>query len=216
MSHPFQGIDPFSSTAPNPGYGQWTDGISTDDGDNRDAASANLNAEAAHNRTNWLRYRMINQLEGGIYVSTQPIILQNPWKTLNRFERVGTAAWEAQRAPLHINSGGGNLTCTDSDTWIVDQVTDGATHTYTFVVPGSNVPPLYKFRVRQQTTGATYANNGAVRFNLVNTTHYVFQFGIGNVLPFQPASVDVEYNSATGHFVVCGAFDPVGGIVTYP
>ena len=60
MAHTFLGIDSFSSTPASSGHGVWTDGTSTDDNDARDAASANLNAEAALNRFNWCRWHMIN------------------------------------------------------------------------------------------------------------------------------------------------------------
>ncbi len=65
MSHTFKGIDPFLVTTPLANKGQWTNGTSADDGDSRDAASAMLTAEAAINRTNWLRWRSVNGLEDG-------------------------------------------------------------------------------------------------------------------------------------------------------
>lgn len=80
MAHTFLGIDSFSSTPASSGHGVWTDGTSTDDNDARDAASANLNAEAAINRSNWCRWHMINWIDGGTYTATTTISTANNWR----------------------------------------------------------------------------------------------------------------------------------------
>lgn len=69
MTHPFTGIDPITTPTAVSGYGQWTNGTSTDDFDERDAALANLNAEAAHNKCQWLAHRTPDWISGG----TQPV-----------------------------------------------------------------------------------------------------------------------------------------------
>ncbi|MFT3773019.1 MAG: hypothetical protein QM820_47150 [Minicystis sp.] len=87
MAHTYYGIDPISTPVANPGFGSWTGGTSTDDGDKRDAASANLNAEAALNRSNWLGWRTINIVDGGTYSYTPGITLANvfTWNGFHTF-----------------------------------------------------------------------------------------------------------------------------------
>jgi hypothetical protein len=65
MAHVFDGIDPIAITPPSAGNGEWTDAEVADDNDERDAASAMLAAEAAINRTNWLRHHSVNGIDGG-------------------------------------------------------------------------------------------------------------------------------------------------------
>jgi hypothetical protein len=215
MSHSFPGIDPFTTTAALPGYGAWTDAEPVDDGDDRDAAGANNSGEAAINRTNYLRWRYINQLEGGAYTSTQPISIANPWTTTGRFVRVGPLAWEGTRVQTIGGNGSGNVTMTDADMFIVTAATDGATHVFTFVppTPSGVVPARYRFSVRLYSDAINPpSNNGTIKFNNYatgGTPFYLFQFpnGAGGISYVAPG-VDLEYIAATGKLIVIGICDP--------
>lgn len=82
MAHTYLGVDEPSAIIPGSptfGYGVFPIPTVTDDQDDRDAASANLAAEADTDRSNFLAWRMINIIEGGIYVFTALISTFNNW-----------------------------------------------------------------------------------------------------------------------------------------
>ena len=82
MAHPYLGVDEPSAIIPGSptfGYGAFPTPTVTDDQDDRDAASADLGVEADTDRTNFLAWRMINIIEGGVYLFTSLISTFNNW-----------------------------------------------------------------------------------------------------------------------------------------
>ena len=81
MAHTYDGVDPPGSpiipTSPTANKGVWPTAQLTDDADERDAASAMQGIEAAHDKGNFLAWRMINIIEGGTYGFTSAISLSN-------------------------------------------------------------------------------------------------------------------------------------------
>lgn len=105
MSHTYPGVDDPSAIipgSPTAGYGVFPLPTVTDDQDNRDAASANLAAEADTDRINFLAWRMINIIEGGIYNFVAVI------STLNAWIFRGSATFRTG-AVLHMDSGSSTL-----------------------------------------------------------------------------------------------------------
>jgi hypothetical protein len=105
MAHTYPGVDEPSSIipgSPTAGYGVFPLPTVTDDQDNRDAASANLAAEADTDRINFLAWRMLNIIEGGVYGFTAVV------STLNAWIFRGSATFRTG-AVLHMDSGSSTL-----------------------------------------------------------------------------------------------------------
>jgi hypothetical protein len=105
MAHTYPGVDEPSSiipVSPTAGYGVFPLPTVTDDQDNRDAASANLAAEADTDRINFLAWRMLNIIEGGIYGFAATV------STLNAWIFRGSATFRSG-ASLHMDSGSTTL-----------------------------------------------------------------------------------------------------------
>jgi hypothetical protein len=105
MAHTYPGVDEPSSiipVSPTAGYGVFPLPTVTDDQDNRDAASANLAAEADTDRINFLVWRMLNIIEGGVYGFVAVI------STLNAWIFRGSATFRTG-AVLHMDSGSSTL-----------------------------------------------------------------------------------------------------------
>jgi hypothetical protein len=68
MAHVYSGINAPGSVLNPATFGVWSNATVTDDGDDRDAASAMAAAECALDRTNWLYHRTIDIISGGTFV----------------------------------------------------------------------------------------------------------------------------------------------------
>lgn len=69
--HSYNGVDALPPPPALAKRGLWTTPNVPDDGNDRDAASAGVGIEGVTNRTEWLRHRMMNGLEGGLYFGAQ-------------------------------------------------------------------------------------------------------------------------------------------------
>lgn len=209
MSHNGYGTDDPNAIipgSPTAGYGEYPGAVVADDEDDRTAANAMAGVEALLDRTNFLAWRMLNIIEGGVYAFTAAIQWANPLTTLARIVHSGVAAWTAHRAAIHVSGADATFTFTDGDTFVVDPFTHGATRTYTLAPPASNVPALYRFRIRAAATGTTRTDVGVVRFKLAGSAAgvYVFQYAPTGIIDAKLGwSMDLEYESATGLIAVC-------------
>lgn len=66
MAVPYDGINPISPPNAWSGFGTWTPGTETSDGDPRAASYQNLIGESAQNKCNWLAWRTPNWITGSI------------------------------------------------------------------------------------------------------------------------------------------------------
>lgn len=111
---PYQGIDPLPAPPVLPGKGQWSVGDAADDGDDRDAATAMVLAEAAIDRTNWGRHRWVNGLE----TTATPYPAQINWGGIHTFN-----SNVFMQSNVQISGGGvANFLCTRLSTFTANVI----------------------------------------------------------------------------------------------
>lgn len=158
MAHYYVGVDaPGSPVIPlvvTPGKGVWPAAQLTDDQDDRDAASANLGAEASHDKTNFLAWRMINIIEGGTYAYTSSITIRNAFTFTGPNVVWGASASWAFWAPASV--------ALDA-TFYVGDPSGFAGAGHIVVKDGSDITVNGPSAKIQLTAGADFeANNGSV------------------------------------------------------
>jgi hypothetical protein len=216
MAHNSFGVDDpvaIIPVSPTPGYGEYPGAEIADDGDDRDAASAMMPSEALLDRTNFLAWRMINIIEGGVYAFTSLIDIANRWTMRGRIKLLGTLAWFGHRAPIHINGANAIFTVTNGDTFVLDTFTHGATRIYSFA-PASDAPALYRFRIRSEAVPPTvdgssgsadsFTNSGTILFKLDTGNRAFLQYAGGTMDRNRPWCVDCEYDAGLGMIYVVG------------
>lgn len=198
-------------TNPTAGYGEYPGATITDDEDPRDAATAMSGIEANLDRNNFLAWRMINIIEGGIYAFTALIDIANKWTIRGRVALTGVLGWLAFRSPIHISGANATFTFTDADTFVVDTFTHGATRVYSFAPPG-DTPTIYRFRIRGPAvpptldgfsgSDDTFTNSGTVQFKLSTGNRAFLQYVGGTMNRNIPWCVDCEYDTTIGMIYV--------------
>lgn len=103
-----------------PGYGRWEEVQIAEDGDNRDAATANMTAEGALDRTVWLAWRQVDGRFGGVYPGA---ITWNGAQTWTATETHSGAVSFTNAAPVVFAN---SLTCSAGTTTLVALQVNGA------------------------------------------------------------------------------------------
>ena len=166
---------------------------------------------------------MINIVEGATTNFTTVLNLANRWTMRGRVALLGALGWMAHRAPIHISGANATFTFTDADEFVIDDFTHGATRTYTFAPPASDVPALYRFRIRSNIVppsvdGPAGANDsfthvGTILFKFAGANRAFLSYVGAAMNRNMPWTVDVEYDSTVAMLY---AKAPVDGRLTIP
>jgi hypothetical protein len=189
--HLYYGVDPCPHpsvipTSPAASKGVWPVPIVADDEEEIDAASMMSAIEANTDRSNFLGWRMINIVDGGVYAFTPAVDLSNVWKFRSDvihyapLVHSGTLAWQEGRAPVvPALVDGGTLTITPShgDVWKLNAAVPANTNL--ILAPLTGVSGVIRFTLHR-----TYAAGTCGYVRVYDTTNT----GAFNLVAFAPTS----------------------------